>query len=107
VLVVVADRQDGQSGVAVLRGAPREGTDQLVLDRVDILVFVDQYVTVSRQQTFAQLIAVLDSGDIRTAPLQQRQRVFQNAVERLLLAQFDLLGQAGSGEPQRQGVVGE
>ena len=58
VLVVVADRHQGQAGILVLHLPAGQGADQVILALIDVLIFVDQNVAITGEQAFAQGVAV-------------------------------------------------
>ena len=59
VLVVVPDRHERELHIAIGERSAGERRHQPILQLVDILIFVDEHVTVAAQQPLAQLVGLV------------------------------------------------
>ena len=107
VLVVVAHSQNRKLRLGFLAAAIRKGRDQFVLLLIDVLILVDQHVTIARQQSLADfvLLHARDGHFAAEHPGGRRDQFGQ------LPSVFDVvavsIGKGNAGQPSGQCVVGQ
>ena len=104
VLVVVADREQGELLVAVLEGPARDGGDQRELLRTEVLVLVDEHVAEPAQQPRTGLVGVLRR---QPAAVQQRDGLLHHVAEGVVVERVGAADEAGADQAHGEAVTPE
>ena len=104
VLVVVTYREESELAILLVQGSSREGRNQFVLFRVDVLILVHQDPAEAGEKAFAPLVGLL-LREVFAAQLGYR--LPHHFLERLAGRTFGPSAEARSGEAHRKAVACE
>ena len=104
ILVVVAHGEQAQPVILLGQGPARQGGNQVVLVRSNVLVLVHQYPAETRQQSRPVLVGLAGRQALTS---QEGRRLLHQLPEIPFVQAVCAPGEAGAHQPHGQGVAGQ